>query len=196
MLKNGGNAVDAGVAAVFAQAVTEFDRFGFGGEVPILVYSAERGKTLAISGQGQAPPRPRSNGSGSAISKPCRRLFLLPATVPAVPGTLIRALDEFGTMPLAEVLAPAIRLAEEGFPAYPSLFNASTRFRGRIREEWPSSAKIFLPGGKAPQVGDIFVSKRLGAHAAAPRLMPSARRRPRGARPVCKRPTTFSTAAK
>ena len=57
MLKNGGNAVDAGVAAVFAQAVTEFDRFGFGGEVPILVYSAERGKTLAINGQGQAPAK-------------------------------------------------------------------------------------------------------------------------------------------
>ena len=55
MLKNGGNAVDAGVAAVFAQAVTEFDRFGFGGEVPMLIYSAERGKVAAVSGQGQAP---------------------------------------------------------------------------------------------------------------------------------------------
>ena len=161
MLKNGGNAVDAGVAAVFAQAVTEFDRFGFGGEVPILVYSAERGKTLAINGQGQAPAKAAlewfRERNIEAVPGDC----FLPATVPAVPGTLIRALDEFGTMPLAEVLAPAIRLAEEGFPAYPSFVQRLNAVSRRIREEWPSSAKIFLPGGKAPQVGDIFVQKDL-----------------------------------
>ncbi len=161
MLKNGGNAVDAGVAAVFAQAVTEFDRFGFGGEVPILIYSAERGKVLAINGQGQAPAKATlewfRERNIEAVPGDC----FLPATVPAVPGSLIRALDEFGTMSLAEVLAPAIRLAEEGFPAYPLFVRRLNAVSRRIRAEWPSSAKIFLPGGKAPQVGDIFVQKDL-----------------------------------
>ena len=161
MLKNGGNAVDAGVAAVFAQAVTEFDRFGFGGEVPMLIYSAERGKVAAVSGQGQAPARAAlewfQQRNIEAVPGDC----FLPATVPAVPGSLIRALDEFGTMPLAEVLAPAIRLAEEGFPAYPSFVKRLNQVSRRIRAEWPSSAKIFLPGGKAPQVGDLFVQKDL-----------------------------------
>ena len=57
ILKRGGNAVDAGVATVFAQAVVEFDRFGFGGEVPVLIYSAERKDVVAVNGHGHAPVR-------------------------------------------------------------------------------------------------------------------------------------------
>ena len=57
MLKKGGNAVDAGVAAVFAQAVVEFDRFGLGGEVPILIYLAEQEKVISLNGHGFAPRR-------------------------------------------------------------------------------------------------------------------------------------------
>src|SRR5437868_7135400 len=55
MLEQGGNAVDAGVAQVFAQAVVEFNLFGIGGECPILIYSARDKKVYAISGQGRAP---------------------------------------------------------------------------------------------------------------------------------------------
>ena len=55
ILKKGGNAVDAGVATVFAQAVVEFDRFGFGGEVPVLIYSAKEGRVVSVNGHGQAP---------------------------------------------------------------------------------------------------------------------------------------------
>ena len=161
MLKAGGNAIDAGVATVFAQAVTEFDRFGLGGEVPILIHSAKEGRVVAVNGQGQAPRRAtlewfRSNGL-RAIPGDC----FLAAPVPAVVGSLILALQQYGTMTLGEVLAPAIRLAREGFAVFPTYLENLLRVERRIRTEWPSSARIFLPGGTFPQVGDLLVQKDL-----------------------------------
>ena len=161
VLKLGGNAIDAGVATVFAQAVLEFDRFGLGGEVPILIHSAERAKVFAVSGQGQAPRRAtlewfRERGI-KAIPGDC----FLAAPVPAVVGSLIMALREFGTMSLAEVLAPAIRLAGQGFAVFPSYLENLRRVESRMRDEWPPSAKIFLPGGRLPRVGDVLVQQDL-----------------------------------
>ena len=163
MLKAGGNAVDAGVATVFAQAVTEFDRFGIGGEVPILIYSAEQDRVVAVNGQGQAPRKAtiewfRENGL-QAIPGDC----FLAAPVPAVVGSLILALEEFGTLSLGQVLAPAIRLAGEGFAVFPSYRQNLAGVSDRMKAEWPSSARIFLPGGKLPEVGDILVQKDLAA---------------------------------
>ncbi len=161
MLKAGGNAVDAGVATVFAQAVTEFDRFGIGGEVPILIYSAERDRVVAVNGQGQAPRKAttewfRNNGL-HAIPGDC----FLPAPVPAVVGSLILALEEFGTMSLGQVLAPAIRLADEGYAVFPTYLQNLGRVANRMQSEWPSSARVFLPGGRLPKVGDVLVQKDL-----------------------------------
>ncbi len=161
MLKAGGNAVDAGVATVFAQSVTEFDRFGLGGEVPILIYSADHDRVVAINGQGQAPRRAtiewfRSRGI-EAIPGDC----FLPAPVPAVVGSLILALEEFGTMTLGQVLAPAIRLADEGFAIFPSYRDNLSGVADRMRREWPSSAEVFLAGGALPEVGQVLVQRDL-----------------------------------
>ena len=161
MLKAGGNAIDAGVATVFAQAVTEFDRFGLGGEVPILIHNAADGRVVAVNGQGQAPRKAtpewfRANGI-AAIPGDC----FLSAPVPAVVGSLIAALREFGTMTLGEVLGPAIHLADEGFAVFPSYLDNLRRVQGRMRAEWPTSAQIFLPGGELPKVGDLLLQKDL-----------------------------------
>ena len=161
MLKKGGNAVDAGVATVFAQSVLELDRFGIGGEVPILIYLADQKKVVAINGNGPAPRRATlewfQQRNIEAIAGDC----FLPAIVPAVVDSLILALDEYGTLSLAEVLAPAIKLADEGFFAYEP-------YRGRVEEmvprfnaEWPTSAKAFLRNGQAPKLGDAVVQKDL-----------------------------------
>ena len=114
MLARGGNAVDAGVAATFAAAVSEISHFGLGGEVPIILYLADRREVVVINGQGTAPaarhPRPlpdeRIPANGPSAG-----------TVPAVVDALAIALAEFGTRSLAEVLAPAIELAD-GFAWY------------------------------------------------------------------------------
>ena len=162
MFRRGGNAVDAGVATVFAQAVVEFDRFGLGGEVPILIYLAERGEVVAINGHGWAPRKATlewfRERNIPAIAGDC----FLPAIVPAVVDSLALALREFGTLTLAETLEPAIRLAKEGFPVYEPLRGRLASVAPRFRQEWPSSAEALLPGGEVPAVGDLLIQTDLG----------------------------------
>jgi len=98
------HAVDAGVAATFAAAVTEISHFGLGGEVPIVLYLADRREAVVISGQGTAP--------AAASPEAFRRFRLIPpngpsaGTIPAVVDALALALAEFGTLSLAETLGP------------------------------------------------------------------------------------------
>lgn len=161
MLKKGGNAVDAGVATVFAQTVAEHDRFGLGGEAPILIYLAEERKVVCINGNGVAPRAATIGWFRERGIEMIPHDGFLPATVPAVLDSLILALERFGTLSLAEVLAPAIELAGRGFPMFPEFQSHIYEQERRFREEWPASAKVFLPGGSVPALGDVFVQKDL-----------------------------------
>lgn len=153
-LARGGNAVDAGVAATFAAAVSEISHFGLGGEVPIILYLADRRDVVVINGQGSAPA-----GASPAYF---RRLGEIPpsgplaGTVPAVVDALAIALAEFGTLSLTEVLAPAIELAD-GFPWYDYLTRILTGELEKVRAI-PSGARVYLqgPSGTIPQVGSVF----------------------------------------
>jgi len=155
MLARGGNAVDAGVAATFAASVTEISHFGLGGEVPIAIHVADRREVVVISGQGVAP--------AAASAQRFRQMGEIPAngpaagTVPAVVDALAVALAEFGTLSLADVLAPAISLAEDGFPWYDLLTRILTRELDNVRR-YPSGARVYLqgPGGTIPPVGSVF----------------------------------------
>jgi gamma-glutamyltranspeptidase/glutathione hydrolase len=162
ILEEGGNAVDAGVAAGFALAVLEPYIYGIGGEVPILLYLADEKRVVCLSGQGPAPrnatiDRFRKEGLDSIPGD-----GLLAAVVPDAVSTWIFALSRFGTMRLAQVLDPAIELAERGFPMYDRLRAALERSAPHFREAWPSSARAYLPGGDVPAVGEIYVQKDLG----------------------------------
>ncbi|MEX2302826.1 MAG: gamma-glutamyltransferase family protein [Bryobacterales bacterium] len=161
MMRQGGNAIDAGVATVFAQTVVEFDRVGVGGEVPVLIYLADQKRVVAINGHGFAPRAATLEWFRERNIEHIAGDGFLPATVPAVVESLILALDRFGTKSLAEVLAPAIDLAANGFPVYPHFQEHVEQYSARFRSEWPSSAKIFLPDGKVPKVGDVFVQQDL-----------------------------------
>src|SRR3990172_1828324 len=118
MRDRGGNAIDAGVAMAFAQAVLEFQSYGFGGECPILIYAAATREAVAINGNTRAPAAAtiewvRDHGITLIPGD-----GFLPAGVPAVPDALITALDRYGRLALKDVLAPAIELAAHGFPVY------------------------------------------------------------------------------
>src|SRR5437667_412752 len=106
MLARGGNAVDAGVAATFAAAVTEISHFGLGGEVPIVLYLADRKDAVVINGQGTAPAAASADIFRAVRGIPTNGPSA--GTVPAVVDALAIALAEFGTLSLADVLAPAI----------------------------------------------------------------------------------------
>ena len=183
ILQKGGNAVDAGVATILAASVIEFSHFSFGGEVPILIKLRSRSPTVregsntnlnvvVIEGMGQAPmkatreffinrtkaPSAMATMAG-AKSGPIPSTGPLPATVPAVLDACVTALMEFGTMSLAEVMQPAIELAD-GFPI-DELRVQYIKTRGSVFSQWPDAKRIFLPNGEVPKVGDIFVQADL-----------------------------------
>ncbi|MEP7271054.1 MAG: gamma-glutamyltransferase family protein [Acidobacteriota bacterium] len=157
MLHRGGNAVDAGVATVLAASVIEFSHFGFGGEVPILIKLPGKA-VVTINGQGVAPElATREFFTGKGLRIPSTGP--LAATVPGVLDAMIVALDQFGTMRLADVMTPAIELAD-GFPI-DELRVAYIQRTRKVFEEWPAARAIFLPNGEEPKVGDVFVQRDL-----------------------------------
>jgi gamma-glutamyltranspeptidase / glutathione hydrolase len=156
ILEKGGNAVDAGVAAGFAVSLLKPQSVGIGGEAPILIHLAHQGKSVAINGQGWAPRAAtidwfRANGVSLIPSD-----GFLPATVPAQFASWCTALKQFGTRSLADVLGPAVDMAEGGFPAYTALRNGVLKVQSRFEQEWPTSAAIYLSNGDAPQEGSLI----------------------------------------
>ena len=174
MYYKGGNAVDAGLAAILAASVVEFSHFGFGGEAPILVRTKD-GKVHSIAGIGTMPKmataeffRNHKLQPDEMTSPPDEHGLkdwvpvagILPALVPGMPEAVLVTLREYGTKSFAEVVEPAIELAD-GFPI--DELRATTIQRTvRYLEHWPSSRRVFLPNGRPPQVGDIFRQPDLG----------------------------------
>ncbi|HKX19937.1 MAG TPA: gamma-glutamyltransferase family protein [bacterium] len=161
MYSLGGNAFDAGVAMVFAQSVLEYQSYGFGGEVPILIHDARDGRVAAVSGNTRAP------GAATIESFRERGLTLipgdgfLPAGPCAVPDALITVLDRYGRLTLEQVLTPALELAANGFPMYEGMRRSIVQHEARFRAEWPTSAALFLPGGRVPDLGDAWRNPNL-----------------------------------
>ena len=167
ILQQGGNAIDAGVATVFAAAACEISHFGFGGESPTMIYDAKTREVIVINGQGPAPAaatpalfaaegRPPSNGP-------------LGATLPAMVDAMALALETKGTMHLEQVMQPAIELAD-GFPMYEFLRHYLISER-KATEQYEWSARTYYPDGRIPEVGEMFrqpnLAKTMRAIAAA-----------------------------
>jgi gamma-glutamyltranspeptidase/glutathione hydrolase len=152
ILQQGGNAIDAGVATVFAASIVEISHFGFGGESPAIVYDARSRRTVVINGQGPAP-RAATPALFAAKGKVDSN-GPLGATVPAMLDAMAIALSEFGTLRLEQVMAPAIELAD-GFPMYEFLRHHLNRER-KNSEPYASTMRIYYPGGRVPEVGEMF----------------------------------------
>jgi gamma-glutamyltranspeptidase/glutathione hydrolase len=159
LLVAGGNAIDAGVAMVLAAAVTEFDSYGFGGEVPILIYLAERDEVVLINGVGFAPEASRADLFDAKEGIP--GVGPLAAVVPSVLDNSLLALKEYGTRSFCEVSAPALELAQ-GFPMIDWL-SAAIEEESETLRQWPASARAFLPDGRAPEPGEWFAQADLAA---------------------------------
>ncbi|MGH2628585.1 MAG: gamma-glutamyltransferase, partial [Anaerolineales bacterium] len=140
VLLAGGNAVDAGVAMVLAGAITEFDAYGFGGEVPILIYLPGRNKVVALNGVGFAPAAVKADLFDREQGIPGEGP--LAAVVPSVLDTCVLALREYGTRTFCEVSAPARELAE-GFPMSEGLARRIAGDAEKIRR-WDASSRVFL----------------------------------------------------
>src|SRR4030095_7212195 len=167
IMQEGGNAIDAGVATVFAAAVCEISHFGFGGEAPTMIYDAKTKEIIVINGQGPAPKGAIPNLFKAEGKVPSNGP--LGATLPAVMDAMALALSTKGTMRLEQVMQPAIELAD-GFPLYAFLRDILISER-RATEQYEWSAKTYYPNGKIPEVGEMFrqpnLAKTMRAIAAA-----------------------------
>jgi len=160
VLKAGGNAIDAAVAASFVEGVVNPQMHTIGGECPLLVRLAGESRVIAVNGNMAAPAKATPEAFRARGLADIPDSGILAAGVPAAFGALVTALQKWGTMPLPAVMAPAIRLAKEGFPLSEGLRNQHkygiVPMRARFDAEWPGSAQLYLPGGRVPEVGDRF----------------------------------------
>ena len=159
ILEAGGNAIDAGVATGIAIDVLQTDKVNFGGVAPQIIYTAKDRKVNCIDGLGVWPkaitPEYFVKRHGGKIPPGVER-----AVVPAAPDAWLTSLANFGTMSFSDVAASAIRFARDGFPMH-GLMSEFITDNLSSYQRWPSSRKVFLPKGRPPQEGEIFVQSDL-----------------------------------
>ena len=159
ILKAGGNFVDAGVAAGIALGVVHSDQVQCTGVAPMVIHLAERDETITIAGLGGWPRAARietfMEQHGGAIP-----YGVLRTVVPAAPDAWLLALERYGTMSFGDVAWAAIRYAREGFTMHPVMAHFIDRYADGYRR-WPANAAIWLPGGRPPREGELFVQTDL-----------------------------------
>ncbi len=158
VLEAGGNAVDAGCCAGMALAVLHADEVNFAGVAPIM-YRPAGGEVVTIAGLGHWPaaldPDLFMREHGGTLPR-----GVLRTVVPAAPDAWITALRDHGTMTFGDVAAGPIRLARDGFAVFTYLADEIAASADAC-ERWPSTAAVFMPGGRAPGVGERFVQRDL-----------------------------------
>ncbi|MDN5802788.1 MAG: gamma-glutamyltransferase [Psychrobacter sp.] len=157
ILKDGGNAVDAGVAVGFALAVTLPRAGNIGGGGFMMIYDAKQGKTVALDYREKAPSSASRDmyldEEGNAVSD-LSRYHGLAIGVPGTVAGLLKALEDHGTMSRGQVMAPAIALAEDGIEVTAGLSESLEALSDRL-QKWPSTKKIFFKAdGSAYQPGE------------------------------------------
>jgi gamma-glutamyltranspeptidase/glutathione hydrolase len=160
VLRKGGNAVDAAVAAAATLGVTEAYSAGIGGGGFMVVYLAGKRRVVTIDGRETAPAAFREDSfidpaTGAPIPFAERVTSGLGVGVPGTLATWQRALRDYGTRPLGKLLGPAIRVAERGF-VVDQTFHDQTASNAARFAAFPATAELFLPGGAPPAVGSVL----------------------------------------
>ena len=164
IFERGGNAVDAACAMIAATS-TMWDVLHWGGETQALIFDPRTKQVIAINGLGMAPTGATPEFFKGKGFKYPPAYGPLAAVTPGTPGGIILMLQEYGTLSLAEVLAPAIELAD-GYPIDGETADLIERWREKLKE-WPYSKQVMLPhlgsAREAPRAGEIFRQPDLAA---------------------------------
>ncbi|MBO9401793.1 gamma-glutamyltransferase family protein [Shimia sp. R9_3] len=163
ILEKGGNAFDAAVACALTLQIVEPHLNGPAGDMPAIFHSAETGKTEVLCAQAVAP-------AGATVEHYKEQgLTLIPGSgllSTVVPGAFdgwMLMLRDHGTLPLREVMQPAIDYARDGHPVLPRVANTIAGLADFFAKEWPSSAEVWTPGGEAPEAHALFKNPDLAA---------------------------------
>lgn len=159
ILQQGGNAIDAAVAAAAVLTVVEPMMVASGGDLFALVWDAKKKELKGLNASGRAPQAAsiEEYKKRGMTQTPANGIFTV--TVPGAVDGWARLLERYGTMKLSQVLAPAIEYAERGFPVT-DVIGADWESGMKFKDN-PDFAATYLPGGKPPAVGDIFVNQKL-----------------------------------
>lgn len=162
ILASGGNALDAAIAASAVQCVVEPGSTGIGGDCFALIARDGSADIIAYNGSGRAPDTASADRFAAEGITEIARQSPHAVTVPGAIDAWTRLHDDHGRLPFEQILAPAIRFAEKGYPITPRVH------RDWVEEETllsfdPTARRIFLPNGRAPRVGEIHRQLELGA---------------------------------
>ncbi len=155
ILKKGGNAIDAAIAANAVLGVVEPTGAGIGGDLFAIIWSADKSKLYGLNASGRSPRSLKleyfkANGYDIIPS-----YGPLPVSVPGCVDGWYEMHDLFGRLPMKDILQPAINYAKEGFP----VSEVIAYYMGReteILKEYPNIKDVYMPGGKAPKKGEVF----------------------------------------
>lgn len=162
VLERGGNAADAAVTTGFTLQVVEPHLNGPGGEVPIILARAGEAPSV-LCGQGVAPAAATPQAFADLGLDRVPGTGLLAACVPGSFDAWLLLLLDHGTVRLREVLEPAIGYAEHGHPLLGRVADTIARMADTFREDWPTSAATWMPGGDVPAPGALFCNPALAA---------------------------------
>ena len=158
ILERGGNAFDAAVAVSAALAVVEPFSSGLGGGGFWLLHRAGDQRSVMVDGREVAPAAATADMYLDGQGEPKPRASLdgpLAAAIPGLPAALVHLAENYGQLPLAESMAPAIRLARTGFPLYARM-HLGLKYKQKLIQRWPAGTGIFLVDGELPEIGHVI----------------------------------------
>jgi len=162
ILKQGGSAIDAAIAANAVLGVVEPQVNGIGGDIFAIVYEAKTGKLIGLNGSGRSPYTLTLDEFKKRGIKFIPALGPLPVSVPGCVDGWFTLHKRFGKIPIDKVLAPAIGYARHGFPLADEAAGAFARIK-TLYGQFPNVANVYNPGGVAPKRGEIFKNPQLAS---------------------------------
>lgn len=162
VLRAGGNAIDAAIAANAMIGLTEPMSCGIGGDLFVIYWDAKTQKLYGLNASGPSPYTLNCDVFKRLNLAQVPEKGPLSWSVPGCVGGWDALHRRFGTKPMAELLAPAIERAEEGFPVTEVIAGYWKASENELKK-WPDSAKTFLPEGHAPRAGEVFRNPQLAA---------------------------------
>jgi gamma-glutamyltranspeptidase/glutathione hydrolase len=160
VLREGGNAIDAAITAAAVLSVVEPTMNGVGGDLFALVYDPKSGKLRGLNASGRSGYAATPEAFADRGLKEIPYRGVLSVSVPGVVDGWATLLERYGTIPLSRALAPAIEYASTGFPVS-EIIAWQWKSAGAVLSADRAAAATFLPGGHAPEPGDVFANPRL-----------------------------------